>query len=528
MLILYIWIMGSGLLTTCFLLINLNFSCFEISQYVYGEFPSQIEHLEEATFFITAKHLVHENQAFLHTGKMEVGPLNKEELLNFYSCLYKFPEVDDLDRILITRYCVETENNIGQKIDLIYIEDTSTSEGFYMAYIEGYFFYLDQCDDIYNCSEELFVSPTLDTTLKQHWIVPPSYDIEVTPPVFEAVTEEVLTKEAFTMLEKTEIVFDTLQHQIITKEENVCQDIEVEYDTVVSQYIHREEYVDYDLIPAEFETVTEQMLVKSSYELYKVDTAAYLFDTIWIEECPEINRFVIDTIYSDCVSYRSLDCMDWEIENIDKVENPYLQKDFMDCPDNYVLSGNHCVKRTEIPAIYETRTYEKLAIPSHSVEKIIEAEYQEVSIIKIKIVLPDSCVQTEISDLDYYSIEAPVTINSEVIPATYSTRVYERLGEPSGLIEIPLTGIDTSYHEKELVEGGLSEHTVILCEELWTPTLIHLIKEKLKEKGYESIEVVDSIPDSGFHEAMVIFQEDNGLPIGNISIKLLELLDIEY
>ena len=82
----------------------------------------------------------------------------------------------------------------------------------------------------------------------------------------------------------------------------------------------------------------------------------------------------------------------------------------------------------------------------------------------------------------------------------------------------------------DLIENGLTQLKYVVCEEDISSQLIYDIQNELSDRGYILDEQYVSNPkfDSKVKIALVQFQKDNSLPIGQLDIETLRTLGVDY
>ena len=96
----------------------------------------------------------------------------------------------------------------------------------------------------------------------------------------------------------------------------------------------------------------------------------------------------------------------------------------------------------------------------------------------------------------------------------------------SSVVEIPAEYKTVS--DRRLVKvGGFSEWREVLCANKVNTVKIKEIQAALKSRGYDP-GPIDDIMGSRTKSALVQFQKDNGLPIGQLDFETLKALGVSY
>jgi len=74
-------------------------------------------------------------------------------------------------------------------------------------------------------------------------------------------------------------------------------------------------------------------------------------------------------------------------------------------------------------------------------------------------------------------------------------------------------------------KGGFSEWREVVCANKITVNLVQQVQRRLKGKGYNP-GPIDNVIGTRTKAALVQFQKDNGLPIGNLDMETLKALGI--
>ena len=177
----------------------------------------------------------------------------------------------------------------------------------------------------------------------------------------------------------------------------------------------------------------------------------------------------------------------YETVEEDIMVSPATQKWVKGVADAGCLSANPadcqvlCLQ--QVPAVYKKVSRKIVKTPAYRQEIPVAAEFKIVS----KQVIDQPARQEQLS-----------------IPATYKKAIH-----------------------KELVrKGGYSEWKEILCADKLTASKIIAIKKALKAHGYDP-GALDDVFGAQTKAALVKYQQDKGLPVGNLNMETLKSLGVE-
>ncbi len=269
------------------------------------------------------------------------------------------------------------------------------------------------------------------------------------------------------------------------KEEGVkLEIIPAEYGTVTEEVLVKEASTRLVPVPAEYETVTEQILVKEATTRTRDIPPRYESTTEQKLVSEGYGEWVRKIRYAGCTAVNPEDCyiMCWE----------------------------------EVPAKYETVSKQVLVEPGRTEVTEVPAEYRTVS----KRVL-----------------KTPARVDEIAIPAEYRTITKTVITRPAETKEIPIPAEYKSIPKKIIADSGkYMEWKEVLCEpnrastpavvEKFTYTITQL-QQTLLDKGYNP-GPIDGVIGSKTNAALEKFQQDNSLPIGGLNKDTLDALGLQY
>lgn len=272
-----------------------------------------------------------------------------------------------------------------------------------------------------------------------------------------------------------------------------------QYETVTEQILLKEASTRIDIIPAEYETVEEQLLVKEGYKVLEIIPAVYgtVQEELLVKEASSRLEYIppiFETVTEQVVAV------------------PASTKWVKGKADRNCLNSNDpdackvwCLQ--EIPAQFKTITRQVLKAPAHTRELPVPAEYKTIT--KTVVQTPAKTAEREVPP-EYRSFtkqvlsKAATTVERE-IPAEYTTLTTQKLNSM----------------------GGFTEWVEVLCEYKTSQATITDIQKALNKRGYPVI--IDGILGAETRQALMKFQQDNGLPVGHgTNIMTLRALGVSF
>ncbi|MEZ4884246.1 MAG: von Willebrand factor type A domain-containing protein [Chitinophagales bacterium] len=266
--------------------------------------------------------------------------------------------------------------------------------------------------------------------------------------------------------------YETITEQVLLKEAATrIEIIPAVYDTIEEQILEKEAYTVLNLVPVVFETRSEELLVKeaSSRLIYQ----APVFDTISEQVLvqPARTMWSKGRAIAGCLSANPEDCT------------------------------TMCL--TEIPAEYQTLTRQLLQKPATIEEIEIPAEYKTITkaVVKTSAQIVENTIPAVYRTIQKVIVKTPATTKVVEIPAEYSTVATRKLVRP----------------------GGFTDWVEVLCEAKITQTKVAEIQQALKARGYD-VGAVDNVMGAKTKQALVEYQKKSGLPVGNLNIETMRSL----
>jgi len=365
------------------------------------------------------------------------------------------------------------------------------------------------------------------------------------PAEYETVTEQVLVKEASSRLEVIPAVMENVTEQILVKPASFRT----------------------QTIPAEYESMTEQVLVKEASTRIERRPARYETQSEQIETAPAATKWVKKRADRNCLSADPNDCLVWCLVETPAQYRTVTKKVRVGCDDGWTDNGDDCIKTVEVPAEYSTRTYNKLKAAASTRQTEVAAEYRTItkSVVKtpastrtvdipaeyttrtIRKLKNAASTRTETAPVIMGSYTTRVRkgcpsgytedtsgggngdcIRSTDIPAEYTSRSFRKLATPASTRTIDIPAEYTTVTRRVLVKkGGFTEWREVVCADQVTNVTVRKIQEALRSRGYDP-GPADNVMGARTKAALVKYQKDNNLPVGNLDVETMKSLGVSY
>jgi regulator of extracellular matrix RemA (YlzA/DUF370 family) len=250
--------------------------------------------------------------------------------------------------------------------------------------------------------------------------------------------------------------------------------VPAKFETRTERVLIKEASTRLTVIPAKYETRTERVLVKEASKVVTPVAAKYETRTERILVEPATTKWVKQKD-AMCRSENSDDCIVWCLVEVAPQYKTVTKR---------VLVSPATTTEREIPAQYKTVTKRVLVSPAKTVETQVPAQYTTVTK-KVQV--------------------SPATSNTVEIPAEYKT-VTKRV-----LVK----------------KGGFSEYREVVCAKYVTNDLVRQVQIALMAKGYSVGPARDdNILGKDTRAALIKYQKDNALPVGNLNKETLKHLGV--
>lgn len=380
------------------------------------------------------------------------------------------------------------------------------------------------------CTRFVAKPPVLDTIEERIMVKPPTKKYVIVPPVYKKLSEPVTTPPESKRLISIPAVYETVSEQIqVAPATNT-----------------------YTVTPAEFETLQEEYELEPAYTKIEVREPKYELVTERVEIKPPSLTWVRKKGDPNCLGADPDDCFVWCLVE-EPAEYQEITKRINKGCDGSGIPDAGCIITLEIPAKMASMEVRRLKKPAEIRTEKTEARYQTVY---KKIIRDEPSVREEIlppaePSLQYEVIEKPASVREEVIPGEYLTvrkivlrengsyREEKAPAEYRGYVQKILKGVQEERTEiipaefitvakRRLVRpGGFTEWREVLCAETITGYTVRQIQEALKARGYDP-GPIDNEMGAKTKEALRQFQQENGLPVGNLDFETLSALGLRF
>lgn len=311
--------------------------------------------------------------------------------------------------------------------------------------------------------------------------------------------------------------YQTVTEEILVKEASThLQIVPATYETVTEEVLVKEAYTVYEVLPPKFTSVTEEILVKEAgYRLECVDAAGNSLGSANSRGvCPSVYETVTEEMLvaaastkwvrgkadPNCVSQNPNDCMVW------------------------------CLK--EVPAQYKSIRKQVLRSSAATREIAIPAEYKTIK----RTVLDIGAMQAQVNNATgggnstVMEIAPGVYGYSKSYPAEYKTVTKKVVSSPASTTQVTIPAEYKTVTSRQMISsGGVTEFREVLCESDLTSSTISKIQRALLAAGF-SPGPVDNVLGEQTKQAIIEYQKANGLPVGvqgnNIPLETLKALGV--
>ena len=327
------------------------------------------------------------------------------------------------------------------------------------------------------CYAKCLIADEYESVTEQVLVKAASQRVETIPAVYETVTEQVMTKEASNRIKRLPAEYETVTQSYdsgcpsgyyeessvsggvnvsgngTTTGEGPCVRLSVvpaTYETVTEQVLVKEASSRLEIVPATYETVTEQVQTKPAS--YRTETIPAEYETVTeqveskqastrIERVPAQYETVTETIQvspastkwvkkkadRNCLSADPNDCLVWCLVEVPAQNRTISKRVRKGCAAGYADNGDDCTKTIDIPAEYSTRTWRKLKTAATTRQVEVPAEFKTISRKVVK---------------------TPASTRSIDIPAEYTTRTIRKVKTSAGTSVARKPRLSSSYTTK--------------------------------------------------------------------------------
>ena len=115
-----------------------------------------------------------------------------------------------------------------------------------------------------------------------------------------------------------------------------------------------------------------------------------------------------------------------------------------------------------------------------------------------------------------------------MIPAEYETVTRRVVKTPATTRSIDIPAEFTTVTRRNLVrKGGFTEWREIVCASNVTTSMVRAVQDALRTRGYDP-GPTDNVMGARTKAALVKYQKEEGLPVGNLDYETLKSLGVDY
>lgn len=410
------------------------------------------------------------------------------------------------------------------------------------------------------CYARVWVEPTYRSRTERILVKEESTRIEITPAVYETTTEQVLVSEGATRLETVAATYKTVtdrklvspaaRNWLVSLVEGAVpagpevlkavSDHGIDLASASPGMCFHEHF-----IPARRRENTQRVLVKDSYDVIEAEEAKYRWGEKRVLVSEASKRIEVIPAQYETTTEQVIDVpahQIWKkgtgpIQRIDEATGEIMC--LVDVPATYktivrrMLSSPETTREIDIPARYETVRVKELVSDGSQTTRTIPAEYRDI-------VVREKSAEAELAwhEIDDVSLSAATRTGRKIClveePAGYETIMRTAVDTPATSREtrIPpefkpvevqklvtqarkrVIKVPSEYETVNLreIDGeGFMEWRSILCETNMDVATIQSIQQSLEDKGFDP-GAIDGVVGEQTTRAVKAFQSANDLP----------------
>ncbi len=381
------------------------------------------------------------------------------------------------------------------------------------------------------CYAKCLIADEYETVTQEIETRPASVRQEAIPAEYETVTEQVLKKAESTVLKAVPAVYETVSEQVLVKPEATrLIPVPAEYETVTEQVLSKEASTRLIPVPAEFETVTETYVSEPESSRVVVREPRYETQTEQIETAPSATKWVKKKADRNCLSADPNDCLVWCLVETPAQFRTVSRRINVGCEGGDGSPNSNCVVTETIPSKTSTRTSRVLKTPATTRTEEIPAVYTTMT---KRVLKSPATTRTEVIPAEYKTVtrrvlKTPATSVSTTIPAEYTTVTRRVVKTPATTRTYDVPAEFTTVTKRNLVrKGGFTEWREIVCGGDVTNEMVRSVQAALRSRGYDP-GPADNVMGSRTKAALVKFQKENNLPVGQLDFETLKALGVNY
>ena len=381
------------------------------------------------------------------------------------------------------------------------------------------------------CYAKCLIADEYETVTQEIETRPASVRQEAIPAEYETVTEQVLKKAESTRLIAVPAEYETVTEQVMVKPETQrLIPVPAEYETVTEQVMVKEASTRLITVPAEFETVTESYVMEPESSRVVVREPRYETQTEQIETAPASTKWVKRKADRNCLSADPNDCLVWCLVETPAQYRTVSRRINVGCDGGDGSPNSNCVTTEVIPQKMGSRTSRVVRTPATTRSEEIPAEYTTVrkTVLKTPATTRTETIPAEFKTVTRRVLRTPATTRTETIPAEYTTMTRRVVKTPATTRTIDVPAEFTTVTKRQLVrKGGFTEWCEIVCGSDVTTQMVRDVQTALRSRGYDP-GPADNVMGSKTKAALVKFQRENNLPVGQLDFETLRALGVNY
>ena len=315
--------------------------------------------------------------------------------------------------------------------------------------------------------------------------------------------------------------YKTVTEQVLVKEAATRRSVvPAQYETVTERMLVEEEGVKLTPVAAVYETVTERVLAVEAGT--RLETIPAVYETVTervVDQPARTDKRVVPPVYETVTERIKIADATTRWEKGKKDPN-CLSADPDDC---------RVMCLVEVPAQYRTVSKEVVKTAASVKDVSIAATYKTITkkVIKTPATTREVAIPAEYKTVTKRVLKTPATVNRKAIPAKYRTLTKTVVKTPENVREETVPAEYATVTKTVLVsKGGYTEWREVLCESDLTTARITQIQRALKAAGYKP-GPIDNIFGSQTRAALTKYQRDNGLPVGRLDKQTLSALGVK-
>lgn len=381
------------------------------------------------------------------------------------------------------------------------------------------------------CYAKCLIPDVYETVTQEIETRPASVRQEAIPAEYETVTEQVLKKAESTRLISVPAEYETVTEQIMVKPETRrLIPVAAEYETVTEQVMVKEASTRLIAVPAEFETVTETYIAEPESSRVVVREPRYETQTEQIQTAPSSTKWVKRKADRNCLSADPNDCLVWCLVETPAQYRTVSRRINVGCEGGDGSPNSNCVTTEVIPSKSATRTSRVVKTPATTRVEEIPAEYTTITkrVIKTPATTREEVIPAEFKTVTRRVLKTPATTRTETIPAEYTSMTRRVVKTPATTRTYDVPAEFTTVTKRQLVsKGGFTEWREIVCGKDVTSQMVRNVQNALRARGYDP-GPIDNVMGSRTKAALVKFQKENNLPVGQLDLETLKALEVNY